>query len=81
MSDNAVSFIIPSRSRDNLYNSNVPMLIEINILKVATACFEGDSHGDCSNIGKAWHTTLHCLSHNVAKVKTTNKIVMAPRSR
>ncbi len=52
MSDNAVLFIIPSRSRDTLYNSNVPMLIEINILKVAAACFEGDFHGDGSDIGK-----------------------------
>ncbi len=40
--------------RNTFYHSNVPVVIGTNILKVAAGHFEGDSHGDGSNIGKAW---------------------------
>ncbi len=55
-------FLVP----DTVYNASIPVLIGINVLKVAAQEIENMDPDDCqSNNGDAWRLALQCLEQGV----------------
>ncbi len=66
---------------DTQDHSNVPILVGTNVLKLVKDDVDGACGLTLSGSGRTWNLALQCLSHGLAKVKTTKAITVPPQSK